>query len=177
MYYYYLWIHRYIWGHCNFYNRKIVFFFFGKNEKKKGEAKFILVIILITRAWYVYICVCFGGIEIVNTEYGGTQTVVSWSYLAGDEEGSENEKRLKEGSERREVRKGKILSNKFLEKWSVTGEDPTVITSLRWMGQCIGEGAHWDSLFTGLPLSHGWWVLKTGEKCFHFPSSSLIFFK
>ena len=52
----------------------------------------------------------------MNTEYGGTQTVVSWSYLAGDEEGSENEKRLKEGSERREVRKGKILSKIFLEK-------------------------------------------------------------
>ena len=43
------------------------------------------------------------------------------------------------------------------------------------MWQCTGEGAHWDNLFTGLPLSHRSWVLKTVEMCFHFPSSSLIF--
>ena len=43
------------------------------------------------------------------------------------------------------------------------------------MWQCTSEGAHWDSLFTGLPLSHRSWVLKTVEMCFHFPSSSLIF--
>ena len=43
------------------------------------------------------------------------------------------------------------------------------------MWQCTSERAHWDSLFTGLPLSHGSWVLKTVEMCFHFPSSSLIF--
>ena len=48
-------------------------------RKKKKEAKFILVIILITRAWYVYICVCFGGIEIVNTEYGGGEF---WFWLS-----------------------------------------------------------------------------------------------
>ena len=43
------------------------------------------------------------------------------------------------------------------------------------MWQCTGEGAHWDNLFMELPLSHGSWVLKIVEMCFHFPSSSLIF--
>ena len=88
--------------------------------------------------------------------------------------GMRREVKMRRGWER-EVRRGKILSNKFSEKWSLTGEAPTVITSLRWMGQCIGKGAYRDSLFTGLSLSHGWWVLKTSEMCFHFPSSSLIF--
>ena len=88
--------------------------------------------------------------------------------------GMRREVKMRRGWER-EVRKWKILSKKLSEKWSVTGEAPTVITSLRWMGQCTGEGAHWDNLFTGLPLSHGWWVLKIDEMCFHFPSSSLIF--
>ena len=37
------------------------------------------------------------------------------------------------------------------------------------MWQCTGEGAHWDNLFMGLPLSHGSWVLKIVEMCFIFP--------
>ena len=43
------------------------------------------------------------------------------------------------------------------------------------MWQCTGERAHWNNLFMGLPLSHISWVLKTVERCFQFPSSSLIF--
>ena len=43
------------------------------------------------------------------------------------------------------------------------------------MGQCTGRRAHWGSLFTELPLSHGWSDLKTSEICFHFWASSLSF--
>ena len=54
-------------------------------------------------------------------------------------------------------------------------EAPMVITSLRWMWQCTGKGTHNLILFTDLPLSFSFWVLKTTETCFYFPSLTSIF--
>ena len=50
---------------------------------------------------------------------------------------------------RREVRRGKFLRKNFSEKWSVTGEAPTVITTLRWIGQCTGRRGPLRQLICG----------------------------
>ena len=98
-----------------------------------------------------------GLVQSSNSDCG-----VPWSYLTGDEEGSENE---------REVRRGKFFSKKFSEKCRVTGK---LQRSEGWDNALVKWGPL-RQLITELPLSNGWWVLKTRKMCFHFWSSSLSF--
>ena len=48
--------------------------------------------------------------------------MVPWSYLVGDEEGSENEKRLREGSEKRENFEQKIFREMKCNRGSSNGQ-------------------------------------------------------
>ena len=72
----------------------------------------------------------------------------------------------------REVRRGKFFRKKFSDKCRVTGKK--LQRSDRW-DKSLVEWAPLRQLITKLPLSHGWWVLKTRKMCFHFWSSSLNF--
>ena len=78
-----------------------------------------------------------------------------WRRKKNKEEDEEKKKSLRVGLKKKERKKNEKMP---LAMW-----------------QCTGEGAHWNNLFMGLPLSHISWVLKTVERCFQFPSSSLIF--
>ena len=89
--------------------------------------------------------------------------------------GMRSEVKMRRGWER-EVRRGKFLRKKISEKWSVSSFsfNGHNYAECRWDNALV-EGAHWGSLFTKLPLSHGWSDLKTSEICFHFWASSLSF--
>ena len=78
-----------------------------------------------------------------------------WSYLAGDEEGSENE---------REVRRGKFFRKFFLEKCRVTREAPMV----RWMGQCIGRMGPTETAYYGTATESWMMSFENKENVFSF---------